>query len=329
MELIRGLHNVREHHRECVLTIGNFDGVHLGHQAVVRQLAERARAAALPAVLMTFEPQPQEFFFGEAAPARLTRLREKLAALSRLPLERVLVVRFDRAFADLEPDVFIERLLVRGLRVRQVVVGDDFRFGRGGQGGFAQLATAGERFSFEVVRRDTVRVGEGRVSSSRVRELLAQGALGEAAALLGRPYSMLGRVVRGDRLGRTIGFPTVNIPLRRRVSPLSGVFAVRVAGAAPQPLEGMASIGTRPTVQGTERRLEVHIFEFDRDIYGRYLEVEFARKLREEVRFDSVEALRVQLERDATQAKQYLAQDDTTSERRGHSAFSWATPKGT
>ncbi len=310
MELIRDLHNLRERHRGCVLTVGNFDGVHLGHQAIVEQLVSRAREAGVPALLMTFEPQPQEFFAGARVRARLTRLREKVHALARLPLDRILVVRFDRAFSNLTPDAFIGDLLVRRLGIREIVVGDDFRFGRGGQGDFAQLVAAGERLSFDVVRRDTVRRDGRRVSSSWVRELLTEGRLAQAAALLGRPYSMLGRVAQGDRLGRSIGFPTANIPLHRRISPVSGVFAVRVAGLAPQPLPGMANVGMRPTVSGTERRLEVHLFGFDRDVYGRHVEVEFLHKLRDEVRFGSLDALRVQLERDAAKAKEMLSRDD-------------------
>jgi riboflavin kinase/FMN adenylyltransferase len=310
VELIRGLHNLRDRHRGCVLTIGNFDGVHLGHQAVVAQLAARAPAAGVPSVLMTFEPQPQEFFAAAGAPARLTRLREKLKVLAGLPLDRVLVVRFDRGFSRLAPDEFVERLLVGGLHVRQVVVGGDFHYGHGGQGDFEGLRAAGERFSFQVVRRDTVRRHGRRVSSSWVRDLLAAGRLSEAAALLGRRYSMTGRVTGGDRLGRTLGYPTANIPLGRRVSPVVGVFAVRAVGLAPHPLPAMASVGTRPTVRGTDWRLEVHIFDFDRDIYGRYVEVEFVHRLREEVCFDSLEALKAQLGRDEAQARELLARDE-------------------
>lgn len=320
MELIRGLHNLRDRHRGCVLTVGNFDGVHLGHQAVVQQLASRAREAGEPSLLMTFEPQPQEFFARIKLGARLTRLREKVHVLARLPVDRVLVVRFDHAFSSLTPDVFIEELLVGRLGIRQIVVGDDFRFGRGGQGDFARLAAAGERFGFEVVRRDTVRQDGRRVSSSWVRESLAEGRLAQAAALLGRRYSMLGRVAQGDRLGRRIGFPTANIPLHRRISPVSGVFAVRVAGLAAEPLPGMANVGTRPTVGGVERRLEVHLFGFDRDIYGAHVEVEFVHKLRDEVKFDSLDALRAQLERDAVQARALLDGEP--------SGFSLSTSKG-
>lgn len=306
MELIRGLHNLREGHRGCVLTIGNFDGVHLGHQAIVAQLAALGGALGLPSVLMTFEPQPQEFFLGVRAPPRLTRLREKMRALAALPLERVLVVRFHAAFAGLAPERFIADLLVGRLGARRVVVGGDFRFGRGGAGNVPLLRAAGERFGFEVVHQETVRRGERRVSSSWVRECLGAGDLAGARRLLGRPYSMCGRVVRGDRLGRTLGYPTANIRLQRRLTPLSGVFAVQVAGVGERPWPGVASLGQRPTVGGKDWRLEVHLFDFERELYGRRLRVEFLHKLRDEVRFDSLEALRAQMVRDEAQAKDML-----------------------
>jgi len=306
VELIRGLHNLREGHRGCVLTIGNFDGVHLGHQAIVAQLAALGGALGLPSVLMTFEPQPQEFFLGVRAPPRLTRLREKMRALAALPLERVLVVRFHAAFAGLAPERFIADLLVGRLGARRVVVGGDFRFGRGGAGNVPLLRAAGERFGFEVVHQETVRRGERRVSSSWVRECLGAGDLAGARRLLGRPYSMCGRVVRGDRLGRTLGYPTANIRLQRRLTPLSGVFAVQVAGVGERPWPGVASLGQRPTVGGKDWRLEVHLFDFERELYGRRLRVEFLHKLRDEVRFDSLEALRAQMVRDEAQAKDML-----------------------
>lgn len=303
MDLIRGLHNVRARHRGSVVTIGNFDGVHLGHRAILSQLDGLARAAGLPAALIIFEPQPQEFFLGPGAPPRLTRLREKISLLGENGLQRLLVMRFDRALSAMTPDAFIRRVLVEGLGVRQVVVGDDFRFGHKGEGNAALLRDAGAAHGFEVWRQDTFEVEGERVSSSRVRRLLGQGEFGAASALLGRRYRIGGRVAQGQRLGRTIGFPTANIELKRLGTPLSGVYAVTVHGISGDPLTGVANLGKRPTVDGTRRRLEVHVFDFDRDIYGQCLEVEFVSKLRDEQRFDSLDALKAQIGRDASQAR--------------------------
>lgn len=314
MELIRGLHNLRERHRGCVLTVGNFDGVHRGHQAVLSQLAAAGAAAGLPACVMTFEPQPREFFAPHGAPARLTRLREKLEVFAACGVDRVLVVRFDERLSRLAPHEFVERVLVAGLGARRIVIGDDFRFGHGGRGDFALLVERGARHGFEVVRRDTLRLDGERVSSSRVRDALGRGDLAAAERLLGRPYAMSGRVEAGDRRGRTLGFPTANVGLRRLRTPVTGVFAVEVDGAAPVAAPGMrlgtapgmANVGTRPTVDGREWRLEVHLFDFAGDLYGRHLRVRFARRIRAERRFDSLDALAVQLARDAAAAREAL-----------------------
>lgn len=307
MELIRGLHNLRPRHRGCVVTIGNFDGVHRGHRAVFEQLADIARARALPALVMTFEPQPREFFSSGNAPARLTRFREKMLALADAPIDRVLVVRFTHEFSCLEPEEFIRDILVTALDVRHVVVGDDFHFGHRARGTFALLEEAGVREGFEVGRCVTLEHRGRRVSSSWVRDALADGDLALTAELLGRPYCMHGRVAHGRRLGRQIGFPTANIALRRLSTPLSGVFAVRLHGIGEGPLAGMANLGTRPTVDGVERLLEVHLFDFSDDIYGREVSVEFVARLREEQRFASLDALKAQLAVDQAAARERLS----------------------
>lgn len=306
MELIRGLHNLRPWHRGCAATIGNFDGVHLGHQAVLGQLSERAAELGLPMVVVTFEPQPQEFFRPATAPPRLTRLREKLEALRRYAVERVLVLRFDARLAALSGDEFIQRVLVDGLDVRYLVVGDDFRFGQGRAGDFRLLQETGAREGFQVVNMHTFAVGGERVSSTRVRTALAQGDLEAAEALLGRPYRISGRVAAGEQRGRTIGFPTANIHLHRHQSPLQGVYAVELFGLEQEPLPGVANLGRRPTVGGTRLQLEVHLFDFDREIYGRNVHVNFLRRIRDERTFESFDALRRQIDVDAAQARAFF-----------------------
>ncbi|MCW9057271.1 MAG: bifunctional riboflavin kinase/FAD synthetase [Gammaproteobacteria bacterium] len=307
MELIRGLHNLHPRHRGCAATIGNFDGVHLGHQAVLGQLSERAAELGLPMVVVIFEPQPQEFFSPATAPPRLTRLREKLEALRRYAVERVLVLRFDARLAALSADAFIQRVLVDGLDVRYLVVGDDFRFGQGRAGDFRLLQETGAREGFQVVNMHTFAVSGGRVSSTRVRSALAQGDLETAEALLGRPYRISGRVAAGEQRGRTIGFPTANIHLHRHQSPLQGVYAVELFGLEQEPLPGVANLGRRPTVGGTRLQLEVHLFDFDREIYGRNVHVNFLRRIRDERTFESFDALRRQIDADAAQARAFFA----------------------
>lgn len=306
MELIRGLHNLRPVHRGCAATIGNFDGVHLGHQAVLGQLSERADALGLPTCVITFEPQPMEYFAPAQAPARLTRLREKLRALRRFSVDRVVCLRFDRRLAGLQPDEFVRRVLVDGLGVRYLVVGDDFRFGKGREGDFAFMQQAGQQYGFQVVNMHTFKVDAERVSSTRIRAALAAGDMAGAEKLLGRPYRMCGRVAHGDRRGRTIGFPTANIHLHRHATPVEGVFAVELFGLDREPVAGVANVGTRPTVDGTRTLLEVHLFDFDEDIYGRYVYVNFLHKLRPETRFESFEALKEQIQKDVQAARAFF-----------------------
>ncbi|MEO5574192.1 MAG: bifunctional riboflavin kinase/FAD synthetase [Gammaproteobacteria bacterium] len=308
MELIRGLYNLRQRHAGCVATIGNFDGVHLGHQAVLGQLAEKSAELNLPSVVVVFEPQPQEFFARGTIPPRLSRLREKIQTLRRYSVDRVVCLRFNRALAAMQAPDFIQELLVQGLDVRYLVVGDDFRFGHARQGDFAMLQAAGLEHEFQVVNMHTFSVDNIRVSSTRIREALAAGDFTTAEKLLGRPYRMSGRVAHGDKRGRDLGFPTANIHLHRHASPVQGIFAVEVFGLDREPLAAVASVGTRPTFGGTHCLLEIHLFDFDQEIYGRYVQVEFLRKLRDEWRFDSADALCEQMEIDARQAREFFDQ---------------------
>lgn len=308
MELIRGLTQLRPHHRGCIATIGKFDGVHLGHQMIIRQLQTQAQKLQLPSVVAIFEPQPAEFFGTQQAPARLTRLREKLIALHHYGVDRVLCLRFNRALAVLSAEEFIRQVLVAGLGVRHLVVGDDFHFGQKRQGHFMTLQQAGKKYGFSVARWSTVILGNVRVSSTRVREALARGDLRTARELLGRPYTLCGRVQHGHEYGRHLGFPTANLRLYRHKSPLNGVFAVKVHGISADPLAGVANLGVRPTINDSQLLLEVHLFDFRKSIYGRLIEVEFVRKLREEKRFDSFEALQYQIQQDVSLAKLALTQ---------------------
>ena len=306
MELVRGLYNLRARHRGCVATIGNFDGVHRGHQHMITAVRAAAIRVGLPAAVITFEPTPREFFEGDAAPARLTRLREKLEALASYGVDRVLVLRFDRRVQAMGATEFVERLLVDGLGVRHMVVGHDFHFARRREGNLALLQEAGKRHGFTVEEVGRYMDEGERVSSSLVRDALGRGDLERARKLLGRPYRMAGRVRRGAQLGRTLGFPTANLALHRKVVPLWGVFAVRVSGAGLADHPAVVSLGTRPTINGTEPLLEVHVFDFDGDLYGRYLDVDFIRRLRDERRFPTIDALVEQMHRDAAAARAAL-----------------------
>lgn len=307
MEVIRGLHNLRPRHHGCALTIGNFDGIHLGHQAVLGDLQTRAQAASLPTVVMSFEPMPLEFFCRRTAPARLSILREKIEDVAARGMDRLLAVHFDRAFAGCSPRYFIEDLLVRRLGVRMLMVGEDFRFGAERRGDAEMLQGCARRYGFEVVPMPAVLQGGERVSSTRVRRALAAGEPRRAAALLGRAYRMSGRVAAGQRLGRTLGVPTINLPVRRRPAPCYGVYAVRVRLSDGRLLDGAASLGTRPTVNGSGCLLEVHLLGYDGDLYGQRVDVHFQQFLRAEVRFESMSALRAQMLADIEQARAMLA----------------------
>lgn len=306
MELVRGLHNLRPEHRGCAATIGSFDGLHLGHQAVLAQLAEQGRERGLPVTLVTFEPQPREYFTPQSAPPRLTRFREKLEVLQHCQVDRVVCLRFNNYLAGLTADDFIQRILLDGLAVKYLVVGDDFRFGKQRTGNFALLEQAGSTHGFPVAKMQTFNVDARRVSSTRIRAALQVGDLAGAEALLGRPFWMSGRVAHGDKRGRTIGFPTANIFLHRAAVPVDGVFAVEMRGIDDKPIPGVANVGTRPTVGGTRALLEVHLFDFDRDIYGRHVQVSFLKKLRAEYKFESFQRLKQQIQLDAAQAREFF-----------------------
>lgn len=306
MRLIRGHRDLPRQHSGCVVTIGTYDGVHLGHQALLARVREHAARLGEPSVLLTFEPMPREFLDPGDPPPRLTTLRERWRIVSRAGLDYLWLLRFGAALRNLSADAFAQ-LLARELRARTVVVGHDFRFGRHGAATAPVLAAAGERLGFTVEVVPPVTLDGERISSSAVRAALARGDFTQARRWLGRPYSMRGRVIRGERLGRDLGFPTANLALGRARSPVAGIFAVQVHGVADTVRPGVASLGTRPTIGGREVLLEAHVFDFCGELYGREIEVEFAAKLRDERHFATLEALSAQMQRDALEARRILA----------------------
>jgi len=306
-KIIRGFYNLPPTPSGCVATIGNFDGVHLGHQAVLNQLAMKGDMLALSAVVITFEPQPNEFFSPANAPARLSRFREKVETLRSYSIQQLCVLRFNKKLAQMSAQDFIKELIVDGLNIKYLVVGDDFKFGKDRQGNFAMLQQAGEKYGFQVVNMHTFSVDNMRVSSTRIRQALKAGDLMLAEKLLGRPYRMSGRVAHGDKRGRTMGFPTANIHLHRCKVPLSGVYAVQLFGIDGEPVRGVANVGVRPTVGADKALLEVHLFDFDKEIYGEHVQVHFLQKLRNEQKFDGLDALIVKIKQDCEQAKAYFS----------------------
>ena len=289
-----------------VLAIGNFDGVHLGHAALMQQLAVASARLQLTPTVLTFEPHPREFFSPASAPARLTTLREKLELLADCGAQQAMVCPFNKAFSALSADQFIEQVLVGSLRVKHLIIGDDFRFGRGREGDFSLLQAAGQKFGFAVEAMQSITVDGKRVSSSAVRAALAAGDMTQAARFLGRPYMIDGRVAHGDKIGRQLGFATANIRIKHNPLPMTGVFAVQVSGLGERLLPGVANLGIRPTVGGTRPLLEVHLFDFDRDIYGAHISVRFAHKLRNEQRFPNFDALKAQIAADAAAARDFF-----------------------
>ena len=306
MKLIRGLHNLGSPLAASAVTIGNFDGVHRGHQLVIRQLKRVAVNAALPTVVIIFEPQPIEFFAPERAPGRLSRFREKIAYLKAQQIDYLLCLRFDRQLAAQTAEDFVQQILLERLNTRHLVIGDDFHFGKNRQGNFRYLQENCQRFGFAVDETETLVIDGERVSSTRIRRCIAAGDFDKAAELLGRPYSLSGRVAHGQKLGRQLGYPTINIKMGDKTLIVRGIFAVRVKGIDNRPLEGVASIGTRPTVAGVDTILEVYILDFDRDVYGYSVEVEFLHKLRDEEKFDSLEELSFNIGRDTQNAIEYF-----------------------
>jgi len=306
MQLVRGIHNIRLQDHGCVLTIGNFDGVHLGHQQVIKALVSKAKALNCVAAVLVFEPQPQELFSPETAPARLCRLRDKYNLLAKLGVQRLICVNFTAKFANQSAQHFIEHLLVNKLGIKHLIVGDDFHFGKNRMGNFDMLCQAGKAFGFDVSDTTSYKMADCRISSTAIRQALEQDNLIDVEQMLGREYSIIGRVFHGDKRGRQLGFPTANVLLKRRVSPLSGVFAVLVNTNKGQ-FKGVANIGARPTINGVRQQLEVHIFDFDDNLYGQCIEVIVKKKLRPVIKFDSLEALTAQIHQDSEQAKQVLA----------------------
>ncbi len=307
MELVRGLHNVDRAARGCVLTIGAFDGIHRGHQEMIRVLRTIATARRLPGALLSFEPTPREFFARGTPPARLTRFREKYEALRQYGVERFVCLRFDAALRSMSPDEFIGNVLVDALGAQHVVVGHDFKFARNMAGNVETLRAAGPKAGFAVTEVPPFEIDGERVSSSLIRAALEQGDMARAARLLGRPYRMTGKVVEGAKLGRQLGFATANLRPRRRATPLAGVFAVRVSGGGLHNAPGVASLGTRPAVNGKELLLEAHVFDFEGDLYRQHLHVDFIARLRDEVWFPDMEQLVEQMKKDAARAREILS----------------------
>jgi riboflavin kinase/FMN adenylyltransferase len=305
MELIRGIHNIRPKHRGCVVTIGNFDGVHLGHQAVIKGLLSDAKQHQLPSTVMIFEPQPQEYFTKDAAPARLTPLRDKLRLLSQAGVERVICVNFNEKFAKQSAQQFVQDVLVDKLGVKALTVGDDFRFGKGRFGDYEMLVNSGAVYNFTVKSTTSFRRQDCRVSSTAIRQALANSDMRSASEMLDRSYKITGKVVHGWKKGRMLGFPTANVFLKRQVSPLNGVYCVKVYIDYKE-YSGVANIGVKPTFNGKRSLLEAHIFNFSHTIYGQVIEVEPLRKLRDEKKFDSIADLTSQIAKDVESAKNYF-----------------------
>lgn len=319
MKVFRGLPNA-EARTPCALTIGNFDGVHRGHQALLARLRDAASRLGVSTAVMTFEPHPREFFAQLAgdpskAPTRIANLRDKLQSLSDAGIDRVIVEHFNASFAALSPQEFVEKVLVQGLHVKWLIVGDDFRYGAKRAGDLATLQDAGKRYGFEVETLSTVTNDGARISSSAVRSALSQGDLTLAKQLLGHAYAISGHVVHGQKLGRSIGFPTMNLRIAHKRPALSGIFIVLVHGLTEQPLPGVASLGVRPTVDDSGRvLLETHVFGYTGNCYGELIRVEFLKKLRDEEKYVDLPTLTAAIARDAEQAQAYFkAQDDTAT----------------
>lgn len=314
MRLIRGLHNIKDSVRGCVLTIGNFDGLHLGHQALLKQVAESAKKLDCDSCLMTFDPLPHEFFNKANPDARLMNSREKLFALQSLPVElqpdNFLILRFNQALANMPAEDFIQKILVDALAIKVLVVGDDFKFGKNRTGDLELLQKAGKAHDFEVLDSSTFIHEDSRVSSTRIRQALQQGDFKSAEKMMGRPFTLCGRINHGDKRGRTIGFPTANIKLHRLRTPIYGVYSVTMHSEELGDISGVANIGKRPTVNGEQFQLEVHLFDFNKEIYGFKVCVSFRDKIRDEMKFESFEALKEQISKDCETARNLLTAKD-------------------
>jgi len=306
MELIRGVHNIRPRHHGSVASVGNFDGLHLGHQAVLRQLLDASARYQLPSTVIIFEPQPAEYFHPEGQPPRLSAMREKLMLLQRFGIDRVCVMRFNEHFAAQTAEEFATATLVDGFGIRELVIGDDFKFGSARGGDFFALEAFGKRYGFTVLRTQSHILNGERVSSTAVRQKLIDGNFAGVEAFLGRRYFIAGRVVHGQHRGRSIGFPTVNLNLNRHRAPLNGIYASYVRGLGDRLLPAISYVGSRPVIEDPSYVLEAHIFDIDEDCYGRRLEVEFVEKVRDDLPFESFENLRQQIVLDCAVARKIL-----------------------
>jgi riboflavin kinase/FMN adenylyltransferase len=307
MELVRGAHNLKARHRDCVASVGNFDGVHLGHQKVLAKLASAAKALGVPTTVIVFEPQPAEYFAVGDPPPRLTRFREKFKLLDSFGIDQMIMINFSDELAALSADEFVEDIFVKRLAVRKLIVGDDFRMGRNRGGDYQRLCELGERHGFSVERTESHIIEGTRVGSTAIRGLIRDGDFAAAARMLGRPYTISGRVVRGHQRGRAYGFPTANLNMDRTRPPLNGIYATEVRGLSDRPIPSVSYVGSRPVVDDPTYVLEVHLFDYDQDCYGRHIEVEFHHKVRDDMDFDSFDDLRDQIERDCASARQILA----------------------
>ncbi len=311
MEFIRGEHNIAARHFGCVASVGNYDGLHPGHQQVIRSLVARGRELKLPVAIVSFEPHPLEFFVPDAAPPRLMTVREKFEAMQDLDVDRFCCLRFNHRLANTEPEAFVEDLLIAKLGVRYVVVGDDFRFGRNRRGDFEMLSALCRRRNIEVSKTQTLESGGERVSSSRIRESLKLGNVTQANQLLGRDFSMSGRVIRGDGNAKSWGFATANVRIEVPKPAVSGIFVVEADLPERKAWPAVASLGTRPTVGGRPPMLEVHLLDFDEDIYGQRIRVRFQKKLRDEVKFSSIEKMCEQIQNDILRTREYFRHGDS------------------
>ena len=307
MQLIRGLHNLKKSEQGCVLTIGNFDGIHRGHQAILKRLISCAENYDLPSAVVFFEPHPEELFRPENSPPRMSRFRDKITFLKEFGIDQLILVKFSRRFSQMSAEHFLKEILINQLGVKHLIVGDDFHFGHQRQGNYEYLSSHCEPLGFDLERTATLTEGGERISSTAVRQALQNNDLQKAERLLGRPYIISGKVVHGDKRGRTIGFPTANVLLQRKASPLHGVFAVEVeytVGNNKVNIFGVANIGKRPTVGGHRLQLEVHLFNWSQDIYGEHITVKFVRHIRAERKFADFEQLKTQIALDSQTAKE-------------------------
>lgn len=307
MKLIRGSTEISKIENPTIATVGNFDGLHLGHQEIIRYVSKRAKSEGLKSALVSFEPTPKEYFSGEKAPARIYSLRDRFTITRSLGIHHFVCLRFNAYLANMQADDFVDKILVRTLNIKILVVGDDFRFGHNRVGDIQLLRSMGSKLGFEIEDKDTIVLADTRISSSLVRENLSAGEFDKVQTLLGRPFEISGRVFHGDRKGRTIGFPTANISFNRRIPPIRGVFVV-TASIGDRSWRGVANVGHRPTVKGLRDQLEVHMFDCDENLYGQRLIVRFHAKLRDEQKFTSLDALKHQISLDVQQAKQYFVE---------------------